>query len=112
MKKVVVVGLIALLSACATVKGDFRVDGSSAESTRNGIETISNKLSMNERVNLMVALMAIQFSNVKSAHEVVADKSLQNANYDNIGSKINGLTYKEILELAKKSPTKVEVQKN
>jgi hypothetical protein len=58
----------------------------------------------------MMSLMAIQFSDVSSATEIIGDPTMTNEfNYFIIGKKIDGLNYYGVLDLAQSSPTKVSV---
>ncbi len=101
--------VVLAFAGCASTISEFRVDGSSAESTRRGIETINRKLDEKGRFAFALALLKIQFSETGSAHEVMADPSMLGTNYRFIGKKIDGMSHVEILALAEKSPIKIEV---
>ncbi|WP_286342332.1 DUF6694 family lipoprotein [Ferrimonas sp. YFM] len=112
MKNLIVVTLITLCVGCSSIKDDFVFDGSTEASTQAGIVKVMKRLRPKDRLEFMTALMAIQFYDVKSASEVVDDPTMVNEmNYFIIGKKIDGLNYQQVIELAKTSPTKVEVIK-
>jgi len=108
MKNLLVVVTICILSACSSTKKDFVFDGSTIESTQQGITNVSKRLKPIEKIEFMMALLAIQFSGVGSDSEIVGDPTMTNEmNYFIIGKKIDGLNYYGVLDLAKSSPTKV-----
>lgn len=110
MKAILFSLFIAIISGCASVKDEYIFDGTTVESTRQGIGTVSKRLRPAERIELMMALLAIQFSDVSSVHDIIDDPTMtEQLNYRIIGKKINGLNYHQVLELAKSSPTKVEL---
>lgn len=98
-----------LLSACAATDSGVRVDGTSAASAEKGIMTIQRNLRDKEQFEFTAALLAIQLSEVASVTDFLADPSLQSLNYEKIAKKINGMTYREIMALAKKSQTSVKI---
>ena len=58
----------------------------------------------------MMALLAIQFSEVSSAYEILGNPSMSGKmNYLFIGKKIDGLNYYGVLDLAESSQTKVSL---
>jgi hypothetical protein len=110
MKNLLVVVIIYILSACVSTKDDFVFDGSTIESTKQGISKVSKRLKPKQQIEFMMALMAIQFSDVRSATEIIGDPTMTNeVNYFIIGKKIDGLNYYGVIDLAKSSPTKVSV---
>ena len=110
MKKLLVVALILTLSACASTKKDFVFDGSTIESTKQGIAKVSKRLKPTQQIEFIMALLAIQFSDVSSAYELIDDPSMTNEmNNLIIGQKIDGLNYYGVLDLAKSSQTKVSL---
>ncbi|WP_409425916.1 hypothetical protein [Pseudoalteromonas sp. RW-H-Ap-1] len=84
-----------------TQKKDFVFNGSTVESTKQGISKVSKRLKANEQVEFLMALMAlmaIQFSDVSSATEILGDHTMTNEiNYFIIGKKIDGLNYYGVL---------------
>ncbi|WP_394194019.1 DUF6694 family lipoprotein [Pseudoalteromonas atlantica] len=110
MKNLLVVVIILILSACASTKKDFVFDGSTIESTKQGISKVSKRLKPMQQIEFMMALMAIQFSDVSSVNEIIGDPTMTNEmNYYIIGKKIDGLNYYGVLDLAKSSQTKVSL---
>ena len=69
MKNLLVVVIILILSACASTKKDFVFDGSTIESTKQGISKVSKRLKPMQQIEFMMALMAIQFSDVSSVND-------------------------------------------
>lgn len=111
MKNLLIVVMVSILSACASIKKDFVFDGSTIESTQDGISKVIKRLKPAEQIEFMMALMAIQFSDVKSVYDVIDDPTMMNEmNYFIIGRKIDGLNYYGVLDLAKTSPTKVSIE--
>jgi hypothetical protein len=110
MKNLLLILIVCFLSACASTKKDFVFNGSTVESTKQGISKISKRLKANEQVEFLMALMAIQFSDVSSVTEILGDPTMTNeVNYFIIGKKIDGLNYYGVLELAKSLQTKVSI---
>ncbi len=110
MKKLLLIVIITFLSACASTKSDFVFDGSTAESTQQGISKVSKQLKPKEQMTFMMALLAIQFSEVSSAYEILGNPSMfGKMNYLFIGKKIDGLNYYSVLDLAESSQTKVSL---
>lgn len=100
--------LAVSLAACANTKAEFKVDGSSAASTEKSLQKISRSLNDKQRVEFTIALLQIQLSETKSVMDLLNNQSLQSTNYQFLATKLDGLTYAEILELAKQSPTQIE----
>ncbi|MBZ9611277.1 DUF6694 family lipoprotein [Rheinheimera maricola] len=110
MKHLLLALLITLVAGCASTKRDYVFDGSSAESTQLGVSAVRKRLKPAEQLEFLMALMAIQFSDVTSIKDIAGDPTMTDEiNYFIIGKKINGLNYYQVLELAKSSPTKVSV---
>lgn len=108
MKKTLVLLYLVLAFGCASAKTTYVFDGSTAKSTEQGVDYMSKRLKPAQHIEFLMALLAIQFSDVKSAYDVIDDPTMINQfNYAVIGKKIHGLTYNEVLALAKTSPTKV-----
>ena len=108
MKKILVLLYMVLAFGCASAKNSYVFDGTTAKSTEQGVVYMSKRLKPEQHIEFLTALMAIQFYDVHSALEVIDDPTMINQfNYAVIGKKIHGLTYNEVLALAKTSPTKV-----
>jgi hypothetical protein len=61
-------------------------------------------------VEFIKALIAIQFSDVKSVRDMIGDPTMTDeVNYYVIGKKIHGLNYEQVLALGRASPTKVKL---
>ncbi|MBB1452450.1 hypothetical protein H5159_15505 [Pseudoalteromonas sp. SG43-1] len=109
MKRLLIALSILMLSACASTKSDFRFDGSTPESTQAGVNKVLKALKTQDSMRFLGALIAIQFSDVQSAEDIIGDPTMMNeVNYFIIGKKIDGLNYYEVLDLASTSPSKVE----
>ncbi|EGM78568.1 hypothetical protein Rhein_1344 [Rheinheimera sp. A13L] len=110
MKHIVFAFFITLVAGCASTKSDYVFDGSTVESTKQGVSDVTKRLKPSEQLAFLKALMAIQFSDVRSVYDILDDPTMTDEmNYFIIGKKIDGLNYYEVLELAKSSPTKVSV---
>jgi hypothetical protein len=112
MKKLIPFLLVATLAACANTKADFRVDGSSATSTEKSVVKINRALNERQRLEFALALMQIQLSDMNSAFDLLSNKSLQFTNYPDFATKINGMTYQEIMDLAQNTLVKVQNRPN
>lgn len=110
MKNLFVLLFMLLALGCASTKNAYVFDGTTAKSTEQGVVYMSKRLKPAQHIEFLIALLAIQFSDVNSAYDVIDDPTMINQfNYEVIGKKIHGLTYTEVLALAKTSPTKVSV---
>lgn len=110
MKHIFFALFITIAAGCANTKRDFVFDGSTVESTKQGVSDVTRRLKPAEQIEFLTALMAIQFSDVTSIYDILGDPTMTDElNYFIIGKKIDGLNYYEVLELAKSSPTKVSV---
>lgn len=112
MKILAMVIILLSLTGCANTKSEFVIDGSSEESTQKSLSVIEIKLDKKERKQLIVALLAINLSDVKSGYDFLGDviHKGKGIGFSGIGKKIDGLNYYQILELASKSPTKVSYE--
>lgn len=110
MKTLTAFLLAATLAACANTKAEFRVDGSSAASTEQSVLKINRVLTERQRIEFAMALMQIQLSEMESVYDLLNNKSLQSTNYAYLATKINGMTYQEIIALATQSKVKIETQ--
>ncbi|MCP8899681.1 DUF6694 family lipoprotein [Gilvimarinus xylanilyticus] len=104
MKRLLFILLFICVAGCATSKPNFVFDGSTAESTKAGIATVMKRLDRAEKIKFGTALVTIQFSDINTVYEVANNPTMQQFNYALIGRKIDGLTYDQVLELAKQSP--------
>lgn len=111
MKVLFALILSCLLFACASVPENFVFDGSTPETTQRDIQFVLDKLNKRESVEFAAALLAIQFSDVKSVKDIVGDPAMEGFYYHLIGKKIDGMTYEEVLALAEKSPTKTTISR-
>lgn len=95
------------LSACATnpVKPATRVDGSSEESTTASLQQIYKE---NERHDVCLLQTAIVRIQVGDKEQQVAATGNKDARPTSLGSKINGMTYSEIIAFSQKYPDKVQ----
>lgn len=110
--RLVLIGFVSVvLHACAATDSGFRVDGSTAASTGQGITTITRNLRDKKRFEFTAALLVIQLSDINSVEQLLAEPALQSFNYQKLANKINGMTYREILALAKQSKTKVKIER-
>jgi len=110
MKHLLIALSILMLSACVSTKNDFRFDGSTPESTQAGVTKVLKKLKPKDSMIFIGSLIAIQFSDVQSAEDVVGDPTMTNEiNYFIIGKKIDGLNYYEVLDLAKRSQNTLSI---
>ena len=110
MKHIFFALLITIVAGCASTKRDYVFDGSTVESTKQGVSDVTKRLKPAEQFEFLMALMAIQFSDVTSVYDILGDPTMTDEmNYFIIGKKIDGLNYYEVLDLAKSSPTKVSV---
>jgi hypothetical protein len=108
--KILLLSTALLTISCAGNNAPLTVDGTNAQTTEASLNKINKRLSDKKRLELTVALLRIQFSEAKSAFDVITPGQTSiTTNYNYLGSKLDGLTYKQILELAESSPTKAEI---
>ena len=101
MKHIVFAFFITIVAGCASTKSEYVFDGSTVESTKQGVLAVSKRLKPAQRLEFLMALMAIQFSDVTSVYDILGDPTMTDEiNYFIIGKKIDGLNYYEVLELA------------
>lgn len=62
------------------------------------------RLDRAEKIEFGKTLITIQFSDIKTVYEVANNPAMQKFKYALIDQKIDGLTYDQVLELAKQSP--------
>ncbi len=97
---------LTTLGGCASsvVDGDVkRIDGSSRTATSNSLQQMSESLPNYERCLLKAAILRIQLGDADSAKIVNAG---QNGNSDPLGAMINGMSYRQILDLSQRYPDK------
>ena len=107
--KILILFVALICSSNIVLADEVVIDGSSTASAKSSLSKMIKSLSDDERNNLAVAVLRIQFSEVQSAYEVVGNKELQSFNYEIVGPKIDGLNFEEILKLADESPTKAKI---
>ena len=109
MRTILLLVTILISLGCTSTQENFVFDGSSEESIQNSINTKLKSLSSDEQAELLMALLAIQLSDLSSATELIGDPSMQSMNYDVLRKKLDGLTYEQLLELAANSQTTVVI---
>jgi hypothetical protein len=102
------IAFITLLG-CASTKEEFVFNGSSEESIQGDISYMLKKLPNRKRMEFAAALLAIQFSDVRSVYDILGDPTMEEMNYFILSKKMDGLTYKQVMALASDSPTKISV---
>ncbi|GGW74879.1 DUF6694 family lipoprotein [Alteromonas halophila] len=112
MKTLFLVLTLLLTIGCTSVPDTFVFNGDSRQSIQNDIKYILKKLPRSEKQEFVVALVAIQFSDVNSVYDMVGDPAMSGINFDILSKKLDGLTYAEVLELASASKNKVKIYKN
>lgn len=110
MRLIKICFLVLIFAGCTSKTSDYVFDGSSAESTQQGVNYISSQLSSTEQKVLLSALFQIHFYDTLTITEALGNPKLnESLNFEVIGKKIDGMTYKEVLAFAKTSPTKASV---
>ena len=109
MRSLVLTIAIITLIGCASTKDEFIFDGSSEASIQRDISYMFKKLPDRKKLEFSIALLAIQFSDVTGVKDFIGDPTMESTNYFILSKKLDGLTYKEVMELASKSPTKVSL---
>lgn len=108
MKNIILALLIIMTAGCVYTKRDHIFDGSTMESTKRSIAEVRKRLNPEDQIEFSMALMAIQFSDVTSVHDIIDDPTMTDGvNYSIIGKKIHGMNYLQVIELAKSSQAKV-----
>ena len=106
----ILVLLLAMLGFTAAQAGDLHINGTSAATTEAGIRQMMVKHDEGPAGPLMMALFRIQFAKMKSASELANNPAMQGVpDYAYLAPMLDGLTYREILDMASKSPTKAYV---
>jgi hypothetical protein len=96
---------------CSSISDTFVFNGKSAQTIQTDIDHLFKKLPRNKKQRFFMVLLAIQFSDVGSVNDMLADPAMEGINYDILSKKLNGLTYTQAIELASNSQTKVRVSK-
>ena len=112
MKKFVLALALLISFGCTSVPDNFVFNGNSSKSIQSDINTLLKKLPRNKKQEFLMALLAIQFSDVNSVYDMIGDPAMSGMNYDILSKKLDGLTYGEVIELAATSKTQVEVITN
>jgi len=109
MKRITLVAICFLFSSSAFSE-DVVFDGSSPESIVESFQNIASPLSEEDQRRFLVALIRIQLSDFPSPEDV-PDELHGKINLEYLATKIDGLSFQEILILADKSQTKAEFLK-
>ena len=112
MKKFVLALALLISFGCTSVPDNFVFNGNSSKSIQSDINTLLKKLPRNKKQEFLMALLAIQFSDVNSVYDMIDDPAMSGMNYDILSKKLDGLTYGEVIELAATSKTQVKVLTN
>lgn len=108
MMKFLIIAMLVIASGAWA--GDIRIDGSSAASTKQSVETMMKALSEDEVPLLAGALLRIQLAGFDSVSEVPPEFR-DGLNYEYLSSKLAGLSYEDILELAETSPVEISADR-
>ena len=107
--KFLAVSVFTVVFSLSCLAGELTINGETAESTQTSLSRMLASLDEQGRQVFVVALMRVQLSEVGSATEAIEAGLVQSLNYELLGSKLDGLSYSEILELAEQSPTKASI---
>ncbi|MBB1062007.1 DUF6694 family lipoprotein [Marilutibacter spongiae] len=104
MKKEALAACLAIaLAACAasgTRPDAPRLDATSDASAQSSFKQMIEALPGEQRIQLQLAMVAINLKDVKSAYEVVNDPSLQSPSIVRIKEEVDGMTAQEIIDYA------------
>lgn len=109
MRFLFVLTVLVGLTSCASTTEEFVFDGSTEQSIQEDIKFMLKKLPNRKKLEFSIALIAIQFSDVKSVYDMIGDPAMESMNYHILSKKLDGLTYKQVIKLAQNSPTKISV---
>ena len=98
-----------LISGCASVDDNLVLNGKSAAALENDINTIAESLSKKKKHEFMIALLSIQMDVAQSPLAFLGNPDGSAVNYELLSQHLDGLTYKQVLELASKSTVSAEV---
>jgi hypothetical protein len=100
--------LLTGLSGCADSR-PVRMDLTSESTYEASLKAMQSSLSREEQANLMVALLRIRMSGISSAKDAQVSVGGGLVLSAEKMTKIDGLTYSEILDLASQSGVKTEI---
>ena len=83
---------------------ELRIDGHSAQSTRASLALMHQQLDQPQQIALATALLRIQLADVDRAPSAVGADAM-----DVLRTRIDGLSYRQILQLGERSPARIEV---
>ena len=98
-----------LITGCASVDENLVLNGKSAAALENDINTIVESLPKKKKLEFMIALLSIQMDVAQSPLAFLGNPDGNAVNYELLSQHLDGLTYKQVLELASKSKSSVEV---
>lgn len=106
---------LLLLCFCALASPgadeSLRIDGSSDKSAQQSYNAMLNDASKKQQQELIIAMIKLNMEGVKSAHELVDNKELQNPSIIRIKDRVDGMNAEEIIDLAHQtSDMKIKVQ--
>ncbi|MGX9463592.1 DUF6694 family lipoprotein [Shewanella sp. A14] len=104
--------LLMSLIGCASIKDTYVFNGETSETIQADITHVLKQLPRRDKSQFIMALLAIQFSDVNGVSDLIGDPAMDGMNYDILSKKLDGLTYVQVIALASKSKTKVEMVKN
>jgi hypothetical protein len=98
--------LLTLGSALTTDAAEpIRIDGSSTEATERSFQQMTAALTQEQQIQLMMAMVQLNFVGVTSATEAISNPALQQPSAGRIKDKITGMTASEIIDLANRTAT-------
>ncbi|TPV54579.1 hypothetical protein FJ444_18935 [Aestuariibacter sp. GS-14] len=100
---------ILLIAGCASVDENLVLNGKSATALENDINTIVESLPNRKKREFMFALLSIQMDVTENPLTILGNPDGNFVNYELLSKHLDGLTYKQVLELASKSKTSIEV---
>lgn len=107
MKKLILITSLVYLFGCVNTIDSYVFKWVDEENTKKEIKYVLNQLPVQKRYEFVVALVAIQYMDVKNVEEIYGDPTMTDeVNFYIVGKKIDGLTYEKVLELADSSPNK------
>jgi hypothetical protein len=90
-----------------------RLDATSAASAQESFQRMLEGASGAKRNELLVAMLKLNMSGVRSAYEVVAKPELQSLSIARIKDRVAGMTAEEIIALADStSEVEIEIERN
>jgi uncharacterized lipoprotein YajG len=111
MKSLFITLSILLVAGCASIDENLVLNGKSAAALENDINTIVESLPNREKKReFMIALLSIQTEVAPNLLAFLGNPDNNALNYELLSQHLDGLTYKQVLELASKSKTRVEMR--